>query len=123
MKKVISIGILFSFLSCTQDKPIIHFDNKSVSFGVTVHGKPASALFVVSNKGTADLRISKIITDCRCILASDSIMIVKRNKSDTIKITYLGDTHDIGLTIERNILIEANTDPIYTHLKLTGKVL
>lgn len=123
MKKYVGISMMVLSLSCKKKEPIMYFHNKLSNFGVALHDQATTAFFVVSNKGTDDLRISRIITDCRCTLASDSILTVKPHQTDTIKVTYTGDMHDIGLTVERDILIEANTKPAYVHLKLIGKVL
>ncbi|MEN9928428.1 MAG: hypothetical protein RLZZ231_349, partial [Bacteroidota bacterium] len=65
--------------------------------------------------------IINIKTSCGCTVAKIQDSIIARKSDSKIITQYIAESDDIGL-IEKSIVVEANTNPVFTVLYLKGNV-
>ena len=100
-------------------QPQLQFDNTTQELGTIIWHAPRTATFKVTNKGTRDLLITNVRTDCGCTNAEWTTTPIGPGASGFVKATYdaemLGHFNK-GLAVYTNL----NEQPYY--LKLMGVV-
>ncbi len=111
----------FIFISCNIEKTSKIEYEKNIDFGSINIGDTVIKTFSLKNISTNQLKISQIKTSCGCTLAMLKDSLIDENKSALISVEFIADKDKIG-KIKNSIVVEANTDPVYTVLYLTGTV-
>ncbi|MCS7185057.1 MAG: DUF1573 domain-containing protein, partial [bacterium] len=112
---------MFIILNILLAIPRITFESDVYDFGSVKSGEVATGFFVVINKGTQDLVIKNLRTDCGCTVAGVEKSVLKPLESSKIKVNY-DTTGKIGDAL-KYIYIDSNDPekPIYI-VKLVGIV-
>jgi hypothetical protein len=127
MKTWKRIALLWSFLawsaySFSQQSGAFKFSEESHDFGqIKEENGPVNVEFKFVNTGNAPLIIKNVKASCGCTTPSYSQEPVQPGKSGYIKAQY--DPFNRPGVFEKNLTIEANTDPSFTFLKIKGFVI
>lgn len=118
----ISLFVLISFVfGCKKDE-FSKFDSiKTHNFGTAKIGDTIKYEFKLKNVSDNLLKINQIGTSCSCTGAIISDSIVKKNNFAIISITYVPTDENKGF-VKNSIVVEANTNPIFSTLYLEGNV-
>lgn len=124
MKNSIIICFLILFASCQPKKlQIANFEVTKVKhFGTIKVGDTINENFEIKNTSQNILRIKNIKTSCGCTVAGINDSIINPDSTTKIKTQFIADKENIG-SIEKSIVIEANTNPNFTVLYLKGNVV
>jgi hypothetical protein len=98
--------------------PIVHIAQRNIDVGEVREGEKATATFVVTNRGTADLVIEKVRATCGCttIALTEDERVVKPNESQEI-IAQFDSTRRMGRQ-RKPIILNVN-DPHEPQITLT----
>lgn len=102
-----------------QAQPIIEFDQTKVDLGTLLWQAPKTATFKVVNKGTTDLVITHVRTDCGCTDAEWTRTPISPGGSGTVKATY--NAEFLG-HFNKGLAVYTNLDEQPTYLSLMGTV-
>lgn len=69
-------------------QPQLSFDQTTQELGTMLWHTPRTATFKLTNKGTSDLRITEVRTDCGCTVADYTRMAISPGATGEIKATY-----------------------------------
>jgi hypothetical protein len=120
-----SIFLLIFLLICScniKSKSIAEIELIKVkNFGTIKVGDTVNSTFYVKNTSEIPLKIINIKTSCGCTVAKIQDSIIARKSDSKIITQYIAESDDIGL-IEKSIVVEANTNPVFTVLYLKGIV-
>jgi PBP1b-binding outer membrane lipoprotein LpoB len=118
---LILIITAFFFISCSNEKTSKIEYKKNIDFGSVNIGDTVIKTFSLKNVSTNQLKISQIKTSCGCTLAILKDSLIDENKSAEISVEFIANKDKKG-KIKNSIVVEANTDPVFTVLYLTGIV-
>jgi hypothetical protein len=96
--------------------------NKIQNFGKIKVGDTITKVYSFKNSSDNILKISHVKTSCGCTVAKLSDSIINLKSKGFIKVKFIAEKDNIG-SVEKSIIIEANTDPIFTVLYLKGEVV
>lgn len=114
--------ITLIFFSCSnKDKTANIYVNKVINFGLVKVNDTIKKSFLIKNNSSVDLKIKAIKSSCGCTVAKLNDSIIKENESTDLIVEFVADKDKIG-KIKNSIVVEANTDPVFTVLYLIGSV-
>lgn len=114
--------ITLIFFSCSnKDKTANIYVNKVINFGLIKVNDTIKKSFLIKNNSSVDLKIKAIKSSCGCTVAKLNDSIIKENESTDLIVEFVADKDKIG-KIKNSIVVEANTDPVFTVLYLIGSV-
>ena len=120
MKRISSIlAIAMLALHTAGAQPQVSFDQTTQDMGTLLWHTPRTAVFTLTNKGTSDLLITAVRTDCGCTDAQWTKSAIGPGSTGTVSATFdaemLGHFHK-GLAVYTNL----SDKPVY--LTLMGQV-
>lgn len=113
--------ITLMFFSCNKDETAKIEVNKEINFGVIKVNDTIKKSFVIKNNSSIDLKIKDIKSSCGCTVAKLKDSLIKENESTDLIVEFIANKDKIG-KIKNSIVVEANTNPVFTVLYLTGTV-
>lgn len=123
MKKLISLsGILIITISCSlfQKNPKISFENDNITF-VSKKDSSTKLKYNFVNTGSSTLSILNVTTDCGCTDVNYPKAPIAPSDSGTIIVTF--DSKGFpAATINKAIIVEANTEPMLHSLTFTAVI-
>lgn len=120
MKYILSIIVLvFSAIMAAVAQPQIAFDQTTQEIGTLLWHVPQTATFKVINKGTKDLIIRNVRTDCGCTHAEWTTSPIGPGGTGYVKATY--DAEILG-HFNKGIAVYTNLDDQPHYLNLVGVV-
>jgi hypothetical protein len=124
MKNSIFIILCLIFFSCNKKiNNLAKIEiNKVQYFGTINVADSIIKTFTLKNLSENFLKIKNLNTICGCTVAKIKDSLIKKNSDTNIIAEYIAESDDVGL-IEKSIIIEANTNPVFTVLYLKGKVI
>lgn len=118
MRKILLL-LLLILISCNKEE-FSKFDSiKKYNFGKAKVGDTIKYKFKLKNIADKPLEIYNIGTSCSCTGAIISDSIIEKNNYATILVSYVPTTQNVG-SVKNSIVVEANTNPIFTTLYLEG---
>lgn len=109
------------FLSCNKDNTARIDVNKEINLGIIEIGDTIKKSFLIKNNSSVDLKIKAIKSSCGCTVAKLKDSIIKENQSTNLEVELIAAKNKVG-KIKNSIVIEANTNPVFTVLYLKGSV-
>lgn len=89
MKHILTaLLLIFSGTTAATAQPQIAFDQTTQELGTMLWHTPRTATFKLTNKGTTDLRITEVRTDCGCTGATFTRTAISPGATGEIKATY-----------------------------------
>ncbi|WMW77689.1 DUF1573 domain-containing protein [Flavobacterium sp. 20NA77.7] len=122
--KILSLMLgLVLLLSCkeVEESAIIEVQ-KEINFGTIHSNESVSKVFKIKNISTTNLIIKNIKTSCGCTVAKLSDSIINPNDKVELKVKFVASKEKIG-KIKNSIVVESNTNPVFTVLYLKGNVV
>lgn len=110
--------VLMATLS-VKAQPRLEFENTTQEMGTLLWHHPRTATFKVTNKGTQDLLITNVRTDCGCTDAEWTTTPIGPGGSGMIKATY--DAEMLG-HFNKELAVYTNLDDKPHYLQLVGVV-
>ena len=110
--------VLITTLS-VKAQPRLEFENTTQEMGTLLWHHPRTATFKVTNKGTQDLLITNVRTDCGCTDAEWTTTPIGPGGSGMIKATY--DAEMLG-HFNKGLAVYTNLDDKPHYLQLVGVV-
>jgi hypothetical protein len=105
----------------SSDLPILTFDKTEHDFGKIVEGETVSCEFKFTNTGKADLVILNVSTSCGCTVPSYPKNAILPGESGVIKVAF--NSHGKRGQQNKNVVVNANTQPTATTLRIKAKVV
>lgn len=120
MKHIIAL-LTFVLVSvfAAQAQPQLQFDKTTQELGTVLWHMPRTATFKITNKGTQDLVITNVRTDCGCTNAEWTTKPIGPSGSGEIKATY--DAEMLG-HFNKGLAVYTNLQAEPQYLKLVGVV-
>ena len=118
---ILTIATTLIFLSCNKDKTASIDVNKEINIGVVKVGDTIKKTFLIKNSSSTDLKIKNIKSSCGCTVAKLNDSIIIENGITNLIVEFIADKDKIG-KVKNSIVVEANTNPVFTVLYLTGTV-
>lgn len=120
MKYILSVltASLFAVMT-VQAQPNIEFEQTKIDLGTLLWQSPQTATFKVLNKGTSDLVITNVRTDCGCTDAEWTRTPIGPGSSGTVKATYNAEL--LG-HFNKGVAVYTNLNEQPTYLTLMGTV-
>lgn len=114
---------LIALNSCNSSKSdfAVIEARKEFDFGNITLNDTVNHVFRIKNISEVPLKISEIGTSCGCTGAIVSDSIVEKNEFAEIKVQFIPKKEKTG-KIKNSVVIEANTNPSFTALYITGNV-
>lgn len=100
-------------------QPQLSFDQTAQEMGTLLWHTPRSATFTVTNKGTTDLRLLSVRTDCGCTSAEWTRTPISPGAKGTIKVFY--DAELLG-SFNKGLAVYTNLDDKPVYLRVMGCV-
>lgn len=124
MRNSIYLLIITIICSCNiKSKRIAEIEIIRVqNFDTIKVGDTVRSIFKLKNTSEIPLKINNVKTSCGCTVAKIQDSILDPNSESKINTQYIAQSDDVGL-IEKSIVIEANTNPVFTVLYLKGNVI
>ena len=122
MKQLITLlfALLISTLHSTLSaQPLLSFDQNTQELGTLLWHTPRTATFKFTNKGTTDLRITEVRTDCGCTAVDWTRTPVGPGSTGIIQATY--DAEMLG-HFQKGIAVYTDLDSRPVYLTLMGQV-
>ena len=122
MKQLITLlfALLISTLHSTLSaQPLLSFDQNTQELGTLLWHTPRTAIFKFTNKGTTDLRITEVRTDCGCTAVDWTRTPVCPGGTGSIQATY--DAEMLG-HFQKGIAVYTDLDTRPVYLTLMGQV-
>ena len=122
MKQLITLlfALIFSTLHTSLSaQPLLSFDQNTQELGTLLWHTPRTAIFKFTNKGTTDLRITEVRTDCGCTAVDWTRTPVCPGGTGTIQATY--DAEMLG-HFQKGIAVYTDLDNRPVYLTLMGQV-
>lgn len=120
MKHILTTLAFALFTGLTaQAQPKIEFEHTTQDMGTMLWHSPRTATFKVVNKGTKDIIITKVRTDCGCTDAEWTRTPIGPGGSGFVKATY--DAEMLG-HFNKGLAVYTNLDPKPQYLKIIGQV-
>lgn len=116
---IISLVIALITAVAAKAQPQITFDNTIQELGTLLWHTPHTAMFKVTNKGTKDLVISNVRTDCGCTNAEWTTAPIGPGSTGYIKATY--DAEILG-HFNKSLAVYTNLEEKPHYLSLVGVV-
>ncbi len=112
-----------AFVLCSglgaQAQPKISFDQTTKELGTLLWHSPRTATFTITNKGTSDLLITDVHTDCGCTDAEWTQTPIGPGGTGTIKATY--DAEMLG-HFNKGLAVYTNLETTPYYLSIMGQV-
>lgn len=108
----------FATLS-VQAQPLMQFDQTAKEMGTILWKTPRTTTFKITNKGTKDLIITNVRTDCGCTNAKWTRTPIGPGSTGTIEATY--DAEMLG-HFNKGIAVYTNVENQPRYLKIMGHV-
>lgn len=120
MKYIFSTIILSCLGSlCTMAQPRMQFEQTTQELGTLLWHTPRTAVFKFTNKGTTDLIIKEVRTDCGCTDAEWTTTPIGPGSTGEIRATY--DAEMLG-RFNKGLAVFTNLEDKPTYLTLMGQV-
>jgi len=120
MKHILpTLALLIFGHACAIAQPQLSFDQTTQELGTMLWHTPRTATFKLTNKGTSDLRITEVRTDCGCTAADYTRTAISPGATGEIKATYNAEMlghFSKGLAVYTNL----SEKPVY--LTIMGQV-
>lgn len=100
-------------------QPLLSFDQTTKEMGTMLWHAPRTATFHVTNKGTSDLTITKVRTDCGCTNATWTQAPIGPGSAGTIQVTY--DAETLG-HFNKGVAVYTNLEEQPIYLTIMGNV-
>ncbi len=113
------IALVFSTMMTAMAQPQIAFDQTTQEVGNLMWHVPQTAVFKVTNKGTKDLIIRNVRTDCGCTNAEWTTTPIGPGSTGYIKATY--DAEMLG-HFNKSLAVYTNLDDQPHYLSMVGVV-
>lgn len=118
--KILYTCILLLGCALTSDaQPLLSFDQTTKEMGTMLWHAPRTATFHVTNKGTSDLTITKVRTDCGCTNATWTQTPIGPGSAGTIQVTY--DAEMLG-HFNKGVAVYTNLEEQPIYLTIMGNV-
>lgn len=111
--------LMLSTSLCLQAQPQFEFDHTTQEMGSLLWQHPQTATFKVTNKGTQDLLITNVRSDCGCTNVEWSTAPIGPGSTGFIKATY--DAELLG-HFNKGLAVYTNMDAQPHYLQLVGVV-
>lgn len=102
-----------------QAQPLMQFDQTAKELGTILWKTPRTATFKITNKGTKDLIITQVRTDCGCTDARWPRTPIGPGSTGTIEATY--DAEMLG-HFKKGLAVYTNVESAPRYLKIMGQV-
>lgn len=125
-KALVACLLCFTLISCvnkTKSETATLIVEKEFNFGKINSNDTIKHIFKIQNISDVELKISKIGTSCGCTAAIVSDSIVASKQFAEIEVRFIPSKEKYNQKINNSIVVEANTNPIYTTLYLEGEVM
>ena len=120
MKHIIALlTFVLASVFAAQAQPQLQFDKTTQELGTVLWHMPRTATFKITNKGTQDLVITNVRTDCGCTNAEWTTKPIGPGGSGEIKATY--DAEMLG-HFNKGLAVYTNLQAEPQYLKLVGVV-
>ena len=120
MKQSLLTFVLSAFVSiAAQAQPLMQFDQTAKELGTLLWNTPRTATFKITNKGTKDLIITNIRTDCGCTQAQWTRTPIGPGSIGSIEVTYNAEL--LG-HFNKGIAVYTNVESQPRYLKIMGLV-
>lgn len=113
------LAFVFASIFTANAQPQLQFDQTTQELGTVLWHTPRTATFKVTNKGTQDLIITNVRTDCGCTNAEWTSTPIGPGGTGIIKATY--DAEMLG-HFNKGLAVYTNLDAQPHYLKLVGVV-
>lgn len=117
------ITLIFILISCknnnNQPELIV---KKEINFGKIHSNQTIIKKFNLTNNSSKDLIIKSIKSSCGCTVTKLKDSIISNNETIDLEVKFKASKEKIG-KIKNSIVIESNTEPIFTVLYLKGEVV
>ena len=113
------LSILFALCGAVSAQPTMVFEQTTQELGTLLWHTPRTATFKFTNKGTRDLTILDVRTDCGCTVADWTRTAVAPGGTGTITATY--DAEMLG-HFQKGLAVYTDLDPKPFYLSLMGQV-
>lgn len=115
--------LLLPLTSQAKGKARICFDRRNVNIGIVLKAQPVKIFYLTfKNKGSENLLITEIKTDCDCTTTEFSDKPVSPNMSGQIKVKV--DLHNFfPCNISKRVAVYTNADAKPVVIKIKGKVM
>lgn len=111
--------LLLGFCLTTQAQPRVQFEQTTLEMGTLLWNAPHTATFKVVNKGTSDLLITNVRTDCGCTDAEWTRTPIGPGSTGFVKATYNAEM--LG-HFNKSLAVYTNMDEHPQYLKIMGTV-
>lgn len=113
------LALALATLGTVSAQPQISFDQTTKELGTLLWHTPRTAEFTLTNKGTADLVITKVRTDCGCTSADWTRTPIGPGSTGTIRATF--DAEMLG-HFNKGLAVYTNLSDQPTYLTVMGQV-
>jgi hypothetical protein len=114
----LKVIIILTLVGCKENKPLIQFHDQVIDIGSIQPGDSINLAFEFINSGRSDLTIINVGTGCYCANAEFSDQPVPPESSGYIRVLFVAKENK-GF-FEEPVIVQSNTDPQLTVLKITG---
>lgn len=119
MKHIFSLVALLLLPLALCAQPKVAFDQVTRPLGTLLWHSPATATFTITNKGTEDLQLTDVRTDCGCAKAEWTRTPIQPGGKGTIRVTYNAEL--LG-RFSKGISVKTNVQEKPYYLTIVGTV-
>lgn len=107
--------------SVIENMTVIKFDKKELDFKYVEAGEVVQGSFVFTNEGKYPLVIYEVNTSCGCTVADYPKGEIAPGEQGTISVKYDSEGAS-GMRITKDVIVNANTTPAKTKLRIIADV-
>ncbi|WGH75690.1 DUF1573 domain-containing protein [Tenacibaculum tangerinum] len=96
---------------------------KDFDFGEITLQDTIAHSFKIKNTTDIPLKINNLATSCGCTTFDLLDSIAKKDESLTVTVQFIPKEEHIGQRVSNSVVVEMNTDPPFSVVRLKGKVL
>ena len=104
-----------------EKMPVLTFETLEYDFGRVIKGERLSYAFKFKNTGKSNLIISSARTSCGCTTSTPPQAPIRPGETGEISVTF--DSKNQKGTVEKTVVVSANTYPVQTVLKVKATVV
>ncbi len=107
--------------SVIENMTVIKFEKKELDFHLVEEGEVVQGSFVFTNEGKYPLVIYDVNTSCGCTVADYPKGEIAPGEQGTISVKYDSEGSS-GMRISKEVIVNANTTPAKTKLRIIADV-